>query len=121
MDDWTQASKAALSGYVEGLIEVVGHADRAVPLRDSCVGLLIPLQGYTVSPQDNYVTRPQNARYLEPSDRRDMHSRFDGAGIRYRFLMQQLAERQSQGDYAYLPDADIGRDLTELFRTTRVE
>ncbi len=82
---------------------------------------MMPLQGYTVSPQDNYVTRPQNARYLEPTDRRDMHSRFDGAGIRYRFLMQQLAERQSQGDYSYLPDADIGRDLTELFRTIRVE
>ncbi len=50
MDAWTQASEAAFSAYVEGLIEVVGHADRAVPLRDYCVGLLMPLERKSVEP-----------------------------------------------------------------------
>ena len=50
MDAWTQASEAAFSAYIEGLIEVVGHADRAVPLRDYCVGLLMPLERKSVEP-----------------------------------------------------------------------
>jgi hypothetical protein len=82
---------------------------------------MMPLQNYTVSPQDNYVTRPQNARYLDPTDRRDMHSRFDEPGVRYRFLVQQLAKRQAEGDYSYLPDAGIADDLTGLFRIDRVQ
>ncbi len=45
------------SGYVEGLIEVVGHADRAVPLRDYCVGLLMPLERKSVEPMAA-VTEP---------------------------------------------------------------
>jgi SRSO17 transposase len=28
--------------YVEALAEVIGHADRAEPLRDYCLGLLLP-------------------------------------------------------------------------------
>src|SRR3954465_4889099 len=28
--------------YVEALTEVIGHADRAAPLRDYCLGLLLP-------------------------------------------------------------------------------
>ncbi len=50
MDAWTQASEAAFSAYVEGLIEVVGHADRAVPLKDYCLGLLMPLERKSVEP-----------------------------------------------------------------------
>ena len=57
MDAWTQASEAAFSAYVEGLIEVVGHADRAVPLRDYCVGLLMPLERKSVEPMAA-VTEP---------------------------------------------------------------
>jgi SRSO17 transposase len=33
-------SEARFARYVEGLTNVIGHADRAVPLRDYCVGLL---------------------------------------------------------------------------------
>ncbi len=57
MDAWTQASEAAFSGYVEGLIEVVGHADRAVPLGDYCVGLVMPLERKSVEPMAA-VTEP---------------------------------------------------------------
>ncbi len=57
MDAWTQANEAAFSAYVEGLIEVVGHADRAVPLRDYCVGLLMPLERKSVEPMAA-VTEP---------------------------------------------------------------
>ena len=57
MDAWTQASEAAFSAYVGGLIEVVGHADRAVPLRDYCVGLLMPLERKSVEPMAA-VTEP---------------------------------------------------------------
>src|SRR6202051_1316107 len=33
-------SEARFAAYVEGLTSVIGHADRAAPLRDYCVGLL---------------------------------------------------------------------------------
>jgi len=33
-------SESRFAKYVEGLTSVIGHADRAVPLRDYCVGLL---------------------------------------------------------------------------------
>ncbi len=33
-------SGSRFAAYVEGLISVIGHADRSVPLRDYCVGLL---------------------------------------------------------------------------------
>lgn len=50
MDPWTQASEAAFLSYVDSLIEVVGHADRATPLRDYCLGLLMPGERKSVEP-----------------------------------------------------------------------
>jgi hypothetical protein len=75
---------------------------------------IMPRLSYVVSPQDNYVMRPQNPRYCEPTERRDFHSRFDTPGNRYRYQLQKLIERQNAGDYSYLSDADPGRDITEL-------
>src|SRR5712692_2162740 len=36
----SEDSESRFARYVEGLTSVIGHADRAVPLRDYCVGLL---------------------------------------------------------------------------------
>jgi len=36
----SENSESRFARYVEGLTSVIGHADRAVPLRDYCVGLL---------------------------------------------------------------------------------
>jgi SRSO17 transposase len=36
--------------YVEALAEVIGHADRAEPLRDYCLGLLLPGDRKSVEP-----------------------------------------------------------------------
>jgi hypothetical protein len=44
MDTWTSQSEAAFDAYVEALVEVVGHADRAEPLKDYCLGLLMPVE-----------------------------------------------------------------------------
>lgn len=43
-------SESRFSAYVEGLIGAIGHADRAVPLRDYCLGLLIPGERKSVEP-----------------------------------------------------------------------
>src|SRR3954470_17752089 len=37
-------------GYGEALVEVIGHADRAEPLRDYCLGLLLPGERKSVEP-----------------------------------------------------------------------
>ncbi len=37
-----EGSEARFEAYVEALIEVIGHADRARPLRDYCIGLAAP-------------------------------------------------------------------------------
>src|SRR6266446_6383053 len=46
------------SAYVEGLASVIGHADRARPLRDYCVGLMMPCERKSVEPMAA-VTAPE--------------------------------------------------------------
>jgi SRSO17 transposase len=36
--------------YVEGLVSVIGHADRAGPLHDYCLGLVMPGEHKSVEP-----------------------------------------------------------------------
>src|SRR5215469_6847720 len=43
-------SESRFSAYVEGLIGAIGHADRAAPLRDYCLGLLVPGERKSVEP-----------------------------------------------------------------------
>jgi SRSO17 transposase len=43
-------SESRFSAYVEGLVGVIGHADRAGPLRDYCFGLLLPGERKRVEP-----------------------------------------------------------------------
>jgi SRSO17 transposase len=43
-------SGGRFSAYVEGLVGVIGHADRAGPLRDYCLGLLLPGERKSVEP-----------------------------------------------------------------------
>ena len=44
------ASGSRFSAYVEGLVSVIGHADRAKPLRDYCMGLVMPGERKSVEP-----------------------------------------------------------------------
>jgi len=46
MDD----SGTRFAAYVEGLTSVIRHADRAKPLRDYCVGLMMPCERKSVEP-----------------------------------------------------------------------
>ena len=43
-------NKSRFAAYVEGLVSVIGHADRAKPLRDYCVGLMLPCARKSVEP-----------------------------------------------------------------------
>ncbi len=43
-------SESRFSAYVEGLVGVIGHADRAGPLHDYCVGLMLPCERKSVEP-----------------------------------------------------------------------
>src|SRR5437870_13064017 len=54
------SSEGRFSAYVEGLVSVIGHADRAKPLRDYCVGLLMPGERRSVEPMAA-VTAPHRA------------------------------------------------------------
>src|SRR5277367_977183 len=51
-------SESRFSEYVEGLVSVIGHADRAGPLRDYCVGLMLPCERKSVEPMAA-VTAPE--------------------------------------------------------------
>lgn len=50
MPDWTAESEAAFDAYVDALIGVIGHVDRAEPLKDYCLGLLMPIERKSVEP-----------------------------------------------------------------------
>src|SRR5471030_3508795 len=43
-------SESRFWGYVEGLASVIGHADRKKPLKDYCVGLVMPGERKSVEP-----------------------------------------------------------------------
>jgi len=43
-------SESRFEAYVEGLAGVIGHADRAGPLRDYCLGLVMPCERKSVEP-----------------------------------------------------------------------
>lgn len=79
---------------------------------------IMPRMAYRIGPQDNAVIRPQNPGYLESTERRDLHSRFDAPGARYRFLMKKLWERQQAGDYSYASDADPAADISAAIGMT---
>ena len=46
----SEASESRFGTYVEALVEAIGHADRAAPLRDYCLGLLMPGERKSVEP-----------------------------------------------------------------------
>jgi SRSO17 transposase len=50
MDPSTGGSETRFDGYVDALVGVLGHADRAGPLRDYCTGLLMPVGRKSVEP-----------------------------------------------------------------------
>ena len=43
-------SEARFAAYVEALGRVIGHADRQEPMRDYCLGLLMPIACKRVEP-----------------------------------------------------------------------
>src|SRR6266404_2528183 len=43
-------SGSRFAAYVEGLMSVIGHADRCRPLRDYCRGLILPGERKSVEP-----------------------------------------------------------------------
>jgi SRSO17 transposase len=45
-----EGEEARFAKYVQGLVSVIGHADRAQPLRDYCVGLLVSCERKSVEP-----------------------------------------------------------------------
>lgn len=50
MEKTHDSEASAFDGYVEALTEVIGHADRAEPLRDYCTGLMMPVARKSVEP-----------------------------------------------------------------------
>ena len=46
----SDTSESRFAAYVEGLVSVIGHADRAKPLRDYCTGLMLPCERKSVEP-----------------------------------------------------------------------
>jgi SRSO17 transposase len=58
MDLQAQRSETRFSAHVEGLVSVIGHADRAKPLRDYCLGLMMPCERKSVEPMAA-VTAPE--------------------------------------------------------------
>ena len=50
MDPQVAESERRFSTFVEGLVSVLGHADRAGPLRSYCLGLMMPCGRKSVEP-----------------------------------------------------------------------
>jgi len=74
---------------------------------------------HLISRQDNWALRKQNDNYPSADGERDLSSRFDKGGLRYRKLYSALVARQQAGDYSYLSDADPGQDISEALGINR--
>jgi SRSO17 transposase len=61
----TADSAARFEACVEGLVSVIGHADPARPLRDYCVGLMMPCERKSVEPMAA-VTAPERTAAQHP-------------------------------------------------------
>jgi hypothetical protein len=72
---------------------------------------LFPFCAHMVGTQDNFALRPQNPRYVLGDGGKDLNSRFDRAGLRFRKVYQDLVSRQLQGDTSYLDDGHPSRDI----------
>jgi SRSO17 transposase len=44
-------SESRFAAFVDGIVSVIGHADRAGPLRDYCIGLMMPSERKSVEPR----------------------------------------------------------------------
>ena len=62
MDD----RESRFSAYVEKLVGVIGHADRVAPLRDYCLGLLMPGERKSVEPMAAVVAPARVAAKHQP-------------------------------------------------------
>ena len=51
-------SESRFAAFVDGIVSVIGHADRAGPLRDYCIGLMMPCERKSVEPMAA-VTAPE--------------------------------------------------------------
>jgi len=54
----SEAIGSRFTAYIEGLTSVIGHADRAKPLRDYCTGLMMPCERKSVEPMAA-ITAPE--------------------------------------------------------------
>jgi SRSO17 transposase len=43
-------NESRFEAYIDGIVSVMGHADRAGPLRDYCIGLMMPCERKSVEP-----------------------------------------------------------------------
>src|SRR6476659_2009521 len=81
------------SAYVEGLASVIGHADRAKPLRDYCVGLMMPCERKSVEPMAA-ITAPERTAAQHQSL---LHFIGEGKWRDERVLARTLIERRAGG------------------------
>ena len=75
----SEASESRFGTYVEALVGAIGHADRAVPLRDYCLGLLMPGERKSVEPMAG-VTAPDSCRRRPQNDQRSWQATCSPAG-----------------------------------------
>src|SRR3954453_1387244 len=61
------SSEVRFADYVAALVGVIGHADRATPLRDYCTGLLMPTARKSVEPMAAVTTPEPMAALAAPA------------------------------------------------------
>jgi SRSO17 transposase len=61
------AGEVRFATYVEGLASVIGHKDRVRPLRDYCVGLMMPCERKSVEPMAAVTAPSRTCPYRKPS------------------------------------------------------
>src|SRR6266851_3387238 len=114
----SEDSESRFARYVEGLTSVIGHADRAAPLRDYCVGLLAaegrksvePMAAVTapagVSAQHQYCGQLGKQANCQVVVTLSIANHDASLPIAYRlYLPQEWAEDAARRNKAHVPEA----------------
>src|SRR5260221_476199 len=109
-------SELRFAAYVEGLVEVIGHADRAVPLQDYCLALLMPGDRKSVEPMAA-VTAPARV----PAQHQSL-LHFVGYATKLEIALDQIRAACAAGiprgtvlmDAGYGSDTKLRTELTAL-------
>src|ERR1051326_5412097 len=110
-----KSSESRFAAYVEGLVSVIGHEDRAQPLRDYCAGLILPCERKSVEPIAAVTAPARVAAQITP-----LLLFSGGGGVRVGVAGQYCGHLGKQNNYQVAVSLRVANEHASLPVTYRL-